>query len=76
MFLYLIACAAGLLVGVFVGSTMSERLLEARTRRQAATQRALNSQWLELASQRREVEAAQQEIAQQRENGPHQPTRS
>jgi uncharacterized membrane-anchored protein YhcB (DUF1043 family) len=69
----LIILAATLLVGVLIGCTLSERALEARTRRQAAVQRSLNSQWQELASQWREVEAAQQEIAQRRENQAWQP---
>jgi uncharacterized membrane-anchored protein YhcB (DUF1043 family) len=44
------------LVGVLVGSSITERALESRTRRQAAMQRVLNSQWQEL-------EAARQAIA-------------
>jgi uncharacterized membrane-anchored protein YhcB (DUF1043 family) len=35
-------------VGVLIGSTFTERILQARTRRQAAMQRVLNSQWQEL----------------------------
>jgi uncharacterized membrane-anchored protein YhcB (DUF1043 family) len=44
------------LMGVLIGSTLTERALESRTRRQAAMQRALNSQ-------RQELEAARQAIA-------------
>jgi uncharacterized membrane-anchored protein YhcB (DUF1043 family) len=51
----LIVLVAILLVGVFVGCTLSERLLEARTRRQATVQRSLNSQWQELESQWQEL---------------------
>jgi uncharacterized membrane-anchored protein YhcB (DUF1043 family) len=63
----LIVLMATLLVGVLIGCTLSEQLLEARTRRQAATQRSLNSQWQELASQWRELEAARQGIAQRQD---------
>ena len=59
--------AATLLVGMLIGGTLCERLLESRTKRQAAAQRILNSQWQEIAVQWREFEAAQQELAQQRE---------
>lgn len=69
----LIVLAATLLVGVLMGSTFSERLLEARTRRQAAVQRSLNSQWLALANRWREIDAAQQELSQRRESKPSQP---
>ena len=51
--------AVTFLVGVLIGSTLTERALEARTRRQAAMQHALNSQ-------RQELEAAQHAIARQR----------
>jgi uncharacterized membrane-anchored protein YhcB (DUF1043 family) len=61
----LIVLMATLLVGVLIGCTLSEQLLEARTRRQAVAQRSLNSQWQELTSQWQELEAARQEIAQQ-----------
>lgn len=60
----LIVLMATLLVGVLIGCTLSEQLLDARTRRQAAAQRSLNSQWQELTSQWRELEAARQEITQ------------
>ncbi|MGH3672617.1 MAG: hypothetical protein ACRDSH_18610, partial [Pseudonocardiaceae bacterium] len=55
-----------LLVGVLIGATLCERLLEARTRRQASRQRSLNSQWQELAMQWQEIEMALEEIDQQR----------
>jgi uncharacterized membrane-anchored protein YhcB (DUF1043 family) len=61
----LIVLTAALLVGVLIGCTLSERLLEARTRRQAVAQRSLNSQRQELARQWRELAAARQEVAQQ-----------
>lgn len=71
----LILLAAILLVGVFVGCTLSERLLEARTRRQATVQRHLNSQWQELESQWQELEAARREIVRRRESEQLQPAR-
>ncbi len=40
-------------LGVLIGYTLSERALEARTRRQAAVQRSLNSQWQELEGARK-----------------------
>jgi hypothetical protein len=51
----LIVLAATLLVifGVLIGCTLSERLLAARDRRQAAVQRSLNEQWRELEAARR-----------------------
>lgn len=49
MVLGLLVLAATLLVGVLLGGTLSERLLEARTRRQAAVQRFVNSQYQDLA---------------------------
>jgi hypothetical protein len=57
----LIILAAALLVsfGVLIGCTVSQWLLDARDRRQAAVQRSLNEQWKELV-------AARQTIAQQR----------
>ncbi|MGH3897954.1 MAG: hypothetical protein ACRDTA_06790 [Pseudonocardiaceae bacterium] len=60
MTLDVIVLAATFLIslGVLIGYTLSERALEARTRRQAAVQRLLNSQW-------QEIEAARQTIAQQ-----------
>jgi len=58
----LIALAMALLVGVLIGCTLSERLLEARTRRQAATQCSLNRQRQELARQWRALESARQEM--------------
>lgn len=67
MTLSLIVLAITLFVGILIGCTFCERLLEARTKRQAAAQRALNSQWQELAGWRQELEAAQQELAKQRE---------
>ena len=61
------------LFGVLVGCTLTERLLAARTRRQATVQRSLNSQWQELESQWQELEAARQEIVQRREGKQLQP---
>jgi uncharacterized membrane-anchored protein YhcB (DUF1043 family) len=61
MSFYLIVLATALLVGVLIGCTLFEQLLAARTRRQAAVQRDLNSQWQELERHWREFEAAQQE---------------
>ncbi|MGH3776358.1 MAG: hypothetical protein ACRDRR_11605 [Pseudonocardiaceae bacterium] len=57
----LIILAAALMVsfGVLIGCTFSQWLLDARDRRQAAQQRALNEQWQEIG-------AAIQTIAQQR----------
>jgi uncharacterized membrane-anchored protein YhcB (DUF1043 family) len=63
----MIVLAGALLVGVLIGATLCERLLEARTRRQASRQRALNSQWQELAMQWREIEIALDEIDLQRQ---------
>lgn len=67
--------AATLLIGMLIGCTISERILEARTRRQAAVQLVLNRQWHELSSRSRELEAARREIAQQRDAEQHRPTR-
>lgn len=67
MTISLIVLAITLLVGILIGCTFCERLLEARTKRQAAVQRALNSQWQEVARLQQELEAAQRELAQQRE---------
>jgi uncharacterized membrane-anchored protein YhcB (DUF1043 family) len=75
MNLTLIVLAATLLVGVLIGCTVSERLLEARTTRQAAVQRSLNSQWLELTSEWREIEAARYEVACRRQDEWRQPAR-
>lgn len=73
----LIVLAGALLVGVLIGATLCERLLEARTRRQASAQRSLNSQWQELAMHRQEIEIALEEIDRQRqrwgEGEPQQP---
>jgi uncharacterized membrane-anchored protein YhcB (DUF1043 family) len=43
------------LVGVLIGSSPTERTLESRTRRQAAMQRVLNSQWQELEAARQAI---------------------
>jgi uncharacterized membrane-anchored protein YhcB (DUF1043 family) len=61
----LIILSAALLVsfGVLIGCTVSQWLLDARDRRQAAVQRSLNEQWKELG-------AARQEIARQRRGEP------
>jgi cell division protein FtsL len=61
----LIILAGTLLVsfGVLIGCTFSQWLLDARDRRQAAVQRALNEQWQELGT-------ARQAIAQQRRSEP------
>jgi uncharacterized membrane-anchored protein YhcB (DUF1043 family) len=56
MTLILTALAVTFLVGVLIGSALTEQALESRTRRQAAVQRALNSQ-------RQELEAARQATA-------------
>ena len=66
----LIVLAATLLVsfGVLIGCTLSERLLDARTRRQAAVQRSLNEQWQALG-------VARAAIAQRRTGGPRKPVR-
>lgn len=56
MTVILVVLAVAFLMGVLIGSSLTERALESRTRRQAAVQRALNSQLQEL-------EAAWQEIA-------------
>jgi uncharacterized membrane-anchored protein YhcB (DUF1043 family) len=47
------------LMGILIGCALTERALEARTRRQTAMQRALNSQ-------RQEIEAARHTSAHQR----------
>jgi uncharacterized membrane-anchored protein YhcB (DUF1043 family) len=52
MIFILTVLAVTLLVGVLIGSALTERALESRTRRQAAMQRALNSQWQELETAR------------------------
>ncbi|MGH3769008.1 MAG: hypothetical protein ACRDTX_28315 [Pseudonocardiaceae bacterium] len=65
----LVILAATLLVGVLIGYTFTERLLDARTRRQARAQRSLNSQWQALASEWQALEAAQQETADSRRQG-------
>jgi hypothetical protein len=49
--------------GVLIGCTFSQWLLDARDRRQAAVQRALNEQWRELG-------AARQTIIEQRRSEP------
>jgi uncharacterized membrane-anchored protein YhcB (DUF1043 family) len=75
MTIILIVLAAALLVGVLIGCTVCERLLESRTRRQAAAQRSLNAQWQELASEWRALEDTRQEMAQRRETEIQRPTR-
>lgn len=67
MAINLFILATTLLIGVLIGCTFCERLLEARTRRQATAQRSLNSQQHEVARQWRELETARQEFARQRE---------
>jgi uncharacterized membrane-anchored protein YhcB (DUF1043 family) len=62
MHFILIVLTATLLVGVLIGCTLSEQLLQARTRRQAVAQCSLNSQWQELERQWRELETARQEV--------------
>jgi uncharacterized membrane-anchored protein YhcB (DUF1043 family) len=49
--------AVAFLVGVLIGSTLTEQALESRTRRQAAMQRALNSQLRELEATRQAIAA-------------------
>ena len=58
----LLVIAALLLVGMLFGCTLTVQALQARTRRQAAMQCALNSQWLELESQREELESQWKEL--------------
>jgi len=55
MTLILTVLAVTFLVGVLIGSTINERAFEARTRRQAAMQRALNNQWQEIAAARQAI---------------------
>jgi uncharacterized membrane-anchored protein YhcB (DUF1043 family) len=55
------------LAGVLIGYTSTERLLEVRTKRQAAAQRSLNSQQHALAIEWQELEAARREIAERLE---------
>ncbi len=62
MTISLIILAVTLLVGVLIGCTFAERLLEVRTRRQAAAQRFLNSQQQALVSEWQELEAAQKRL--------------
>ena len=64
-----------LLVGVLIGHTFTERLLEVRTKRQAAAQRSLNIQRRALAIEWQELAAEQREIAEQREAQLRGPTR-
>jgi uncharacterized membrane-anchored protein YhcB (DUF1043 family) len=66
----LLALAAIFLVifGVFIGCTLSEIALSARTRRQAAVQRSLNAQ-------RQELEAARRTMAKQRTDESSTPVR-
>jgi putative copper export protein len=49
----LIVLAAFLLVifGMVIGCALSERWLQGRARRQAATQRSINRQWQELQAE-------------------------
>jgi hypothetical protein len=53
MTLILAVLAVTFLVGVLIGGSLTERVLEARTRRQAVVQRAINSQWLKLKAAQR-----------------------
>ncbi|HET9117133.1 MAG TPA: hypothetical protein VFN75_03495 [Pseudonocardiaceae bacterium] len=71
----LIILVVTLLVGVLIGHTSAERLLEVRTKRQAAAQRSLNSQRRALAIEWQELAAAQREIAEQQEAELRRPTR-
>jgi uncharacterized membrane-anchored protein YhcB (DUF1043 family) len=48
MMFILTVLAVAFLMGVLIGSSLTERVLESRTRRQAAMQRTLNSQLREL----------------------------
>jgi uncharacterized membrane-anchored protein YhcB (DUF1043 family) len=63
----LIILAITLLVGVLIGHTFAGRLLEVRTRRQAAAQRSLNCQRQALATEWQKLEAAQQEFAERQD---------
>jgi uncharacterized membrane-anchored protein YhcB (DUF1043 family) len=71
---YLIILVVTLLAGVLIGYTSTERLLEVRTKRQAAAQRFLNNQQQALAIEWQELEAAQREIAELREAELRRPT--
>ena len=71
----LIILVVTLLVGVLIGYTSTERLLEVRTKRQAAAQRSLNIQRRALAIEWQELAAEQREIAEQREAKLRRPTR-
>jgi cell division protein FtsL len=53
----LIVLVAVILVsfGVLIGCTLSERMLDARERRQAAVQRSLNEQWQALEAARETI---------------------
>lgn len=56
-------------LGALIGYTLSERALDARTRRQAAAQRSLNSQWQELAAARLALLNDQKAGRRSREHG-------
>lgn len=58
--------------GVLIGCTFSQWLLDARDRRQAAMQRALNEQWQELGAARQAI--AQQRRSESRETTQHRAT--
>jgi hypothetical protein len=51
-------------VGMLIGCTLTTQALQARTKRQAAMQHSLNSQWQELESQWQELEISWQTIHQ------------
>lgn len=70
----LIILVVTLLVGVLIGYTSTERLLEVRTKRQATAQRSLNSQQHALAIEWQELEAARREIAERLEGELRRPT--
>jgi hypothetical protein len=60
-----LAVALPLFIGVLIGCSLTQQALQARTRRQAAMQYELNTQWQELESYWRELEIAQQTILEQ-----------
>ncbi len=54
--LIILAAALSVSFGVLIGCTVSQRLFDARDRRQAAVQRSLNEQWKELVAARQEID--------------------
>jgi len=56
----LLTMALLLFVGMLIGYTLTTQAFQARTKRQAAMQHSLNSQWQELESQWQELESRRQ----------------